>query len=94
MTKKLTDNQIVGEAMYRAWRQQKAREREYNAVVAAHETEIRNDPEQIAWEREQGIGRKRVIRDEYEFVIPDGVKAVFYIVLFIAVVIGLIYTGG
>ena len=82
-------NQMVGEGRLKEWKAQKANE----ALIAEMDRRSANDPEQIQWEKEQGLRRRRVVRDEYEFVIPDGVKVIFYIVLFIAVVIGLIYTG-
>jgi len=123
MTKKLTNKQIVGEAMYsvrrslnaniplppmnsdgsfkslnqlvnerktREWIAKKADE----ALIAEMDARSANDPEQIKWEKEQGLNRRRLERDEYEIVIPDGIKAIFYVILFIAVVIGLIYSGG
>lgn len=86
MTRKLTNKQIVGEAMFsvrhsltanippppanpdgtfktvdqmvnetreRDWLKRKAQEEEYQAAVDRHDAELRNDPEQVAWEREQ-----------------------------------------
>jgi len=86
MTKKMTNKEIVGEAMYsvkrsltanipppptnsdgtfksvdqlvserrlKEWQQQKTQERAYSAAVSRHEEEIRNDPEQRAWEAQQ-----------------------------------------
>ncbi len=83
-------NQMLGERRTREWEAQKADE----ALIAEMDDKSANDPEQIAWEREQGICRKQVRQVEYEIVIPDGVKAIFYVALFVACVIGLIYTGG
>lgn len=46
-------DQMVAETRLKNWREQKKAEEESAAAVFAHEQAMRNDPEQIAWEREQ-----------------------------------------
>lgn len=72
-------DQMVGESRFKIWQQQQAREREYNDAVYSHEQAIRNDPEQIAWEREQ---RKTSRHPKESRGIPAFLKVIFALAIF------------
>lgn len=72
-------DQMVSESRFKILQQQQAREREYNDAVYSHEQKIRNDPEQIAWEREQ---RKTSRRPKESKNIPVFIKVIIALAIF------------
>jgi hypothetical protein len=74
---------LVSESKMKAWEQAKAD----RARIAASDAASISDPVQVDWERRIYA---RSSKQEYEIVIPDGVKVVLYVLAFIACVIGLI----
>jgi len=76
-------NPIIDDAMSSVYqtisdeknREYKQRKRDAD-TVREMDNAIASDPEQMQWEKEHGLNRVAVRRDEYEIVIPDAVRIV------------------
>lgn len=72
-------DQMVGETRLKNWREQQIADEASTAAVYAHEQAIKNDPKQMAWEREQ---RKTSRAPKESRGIPVFLKIIIALVIF------------